>query len=60
VSDFLGELGGFQSAIFFLGTMLTAIFARRVFYSSLIKKIYQIDQKDKKTPANTSNKQQAE
>lgn len=43
--DLLGQTGGLYSAVFFIGAVLVSIFSERLFISSILKKIYQIDQK---------------
>jgi len=40
ISDLLEDVGGFQSSIIFLGALLVGIFSERLFYGSLIEKIY--------------------
>ncbi|CDW82856.1 UNKNOWN [Stylonychia lemnae] len=54
-SDFLGDVGGFQSSIFFIGALLVSIFSERLFYSSVIKKIYQLENFDKTPDTHHSN-----
>ena len=43
--DLLGQTGGLYSAVFFLGAVFVGIFSERLFVSSILHKIYQIDQK---------------
>jgi hypothetical protein len=48
----MGDVGGFQSSIFFIGALIVALFSERVFYTSLIKRIYQMNpgKDDPKSP----------
>ena len=41
--DLLGQTGGLYSAIFIIGAVLVGIFQNRLFISSVLNKIYQID-----------------
>eukprot|EP00347_Sterkiella_histriomuscorum_P021629 403333316 len=47
ITDFFGDVGGFQSSLFFVGAILVSIFQERLFYASLIKRIYQLDKSQK-------------
>jgi hypothetical protein len=38
--DILGEVGGLKASLFTIGAVMVAIFAKRLFYSQLISKIY--------------------
>ena len=42
--DLLGQTGGLYSAMFIAGSVMVAIFTERLFVSSILKKIYQIDE----------------
>ena len=42
--DLLGQTGGMYSAVVFLGAVFVGIFSERLFVSSILRKIYQIDQ----------------
>ena len=42
--DLLGQTGGLYSALFIAGSVMVAIFTERLFVSSILKKIYQIDE----------------
>ena len=41
--DLLGQTGGLYSAIFIIGVVLVGIFQNRLFVSSVLNKIYQVD-----------------
>lgn len=41
--DFFENIGGFYSGIIAIGMILVPFFSERLFYSSLIKNIYQIE-----------------
>lgn len=43
-SDLLAQVGGLYSSIFFIGIILVGIFSERLFVSSILRKIYQIDE----------------
>ena len=42
--EMLGQIGGLFQIIIFLGVMIVSVFPERLFISSIIRKIYQIDQ----------------
>ena len=42
--DLLGQTGGLYSALFIAGSVMVAIFTERLFVSSILKKVYQIDE----------------
>ena len=42
--DLLGQTGGLYSAMFLTGSVMVAIFTERLFVSSILKKVYQIDE----------------
>ena len=42
--DLLGQTGGLYSAIFMVGAVIVGIFSERLFVSSILRKIYQIDE----------------
>ena len=39
----LGEVGGLQSSLFAIGSLLVAFFSRRLLYAQLIKRTYQVN-----------------
>ena len=42
-SDLLAQVGGIYQSFFFIGTLFVGIFSERLFFSSILKKIYQLD-----------------
>ena len=44
LGDLFGQTGGLYSAIFLIGAIIVGIFSERLFVSSILSKIYQIDQ----------------
>ena len=43
VGDLLGQTGGFYSSVLIIGSVFVGIFSERLFVSSILRKIYQID-----------------
>ena len=43
IGDLLGQTGGLYSAIFIFGAIFVGLFSERLFVSSILRKIYQID-----------------
>jgi len=43
MTDLIQEIGGFQSSLFLFGLFVVGIFSKRLYYASLIKKMYQTD-----------------
>ena len=44
IGDLLGQTGGMYSSILLIGAAFVGIFSERLFVSSILRKIYQIDQ----------------
>lgn len=42
-SDLLAQVGGIYQSIFFIGVLFVGIFSERLFISSILRKIYQLD-----------------
>jgi hypothetical protein len=40
-TDLLSDIGGIWQSIFFLGTLIVAMFREKMFYSQLIENVYQ-------------------
>jgi hypothetical protein len=40
ILEFLGDVGGLQQMLFIIGMLLVTFFARRQFFSSIIKEVY--------------------
>lgn len=45
--DFIENVGGFYSAILILGMVIVPFFSERLYFSSLIRKVYQIENPNK-------------
>lgn len=44
LGDLFGQIGGLYSSVFVVGAVFVAVFSERLFVSSILRKIYQIDQ----------------
>ena len=44
VGDLFGQTGGLYSVLFIIGSIFVGLFTERLFVSSILRKIYQIDQ----------------
>jgi hypothetical protein len=40
--DFLGDMGGMYSSLFFLGYISVSFFSHRLFISAILKQLYQV------------------
>ena len=43
ISDLLAQVGGIYQSVFFIGVLFIGIFSERMFISSILRKIYQLD-----------------
>mmetsp|Transcript_7032 Transcript_7032/g.7961 ORF Transcript_7032/g.7961 Transcript_7032/m.7961 type:complete len:255 (-) Transcript_7032:179-943(-) len=43
IGDLLGQMGGLYQSVFVIGTIFVFVFSERLFISSILRKIYQID-----------------
>ena len=42
IMEFLGDVGGMQSSLFFIGYLLVAFFSHRLFISAILRNLYQV------------------
>ena len=49
IMDFLGDIGGMYSSLFFLGYICVSFFSHRLFISAILKQLYQVKEIPKTT-----------
>ena len=56
--DFLGDIGGMYSSLFFFGYISVSFFSHRLFISAILKQLYQVKDMPKSTTKPKKRKDQ--